>query len=163
MLFIVNLILHIVCIILNFVIWIFYTPTIDLLFFPTKKHSFTINKVISLLVTKQAFVNCYKILLQIPDIKWSNYRNINNTHNRVNQKKTIKSRNFFWVETTNNEKFSVFYKWRNMWPNKQLFNKSLKEDPIKKVLGIDQPTWVFVKLDKIKTGHLDVIQYCLNR
>lgn len=56
----------------------------------------------------------------------------------------LKSRSPFWLETSNIINFSVFYEWRNVWSNIQLFNKDLIEDLTKKVIGIEHPRCVWV-------------------
>ncbi|EEZ99825.1 hypothetical protein TcasGA2_TC002606 [Tribolium castaneum] len=65
----------------------------------------------------------------------------------------LKSRKPFWVETFNIENFFIINEWRNIWSNIHLFNKDLIEDPSKRVPGMDQPRWVWVKLNRLRTGH----------
>lgn len=40
-----------------------------------------------------------------------------------------------------------------MWSNFQLFNKNLIEDPTKRIAGMDEPRWVWVKLNRIRIGN----------
>src|SRR5699024_615115 len=65
----------------------------------------------------------------------------------------LKSRKPFWIETTNIEDFFFSLEWQNLWSNTKLFNKNLIEDPTKKVPGMDQPRWAWVKLNRLRTGH----------